>query len=89
MGGVANAPGFSVAALPARSGDQELRFWERASPEARSGHFLADAENRLEQCLATGVDGWLEEDEGPPPLSFTFPVHFIQRETKSVSDAWR
>lgn len=43
MGGVENAPGFSVATLPTRCGDLELQIWEPASSAAGSGQLLAGA----------------------------------------------
>lgn len=54
---MAKAPGFSVATIPARSGDQELSFRERASPRTAPGAAApqAGAGNRLEPV--SGLQG--------------------------------
>lgn len=65
---MAKAPGFSVTTLPTRSGDQALRFWELASPEAAPGHPPAGAGNRLEQVPSLRVDGVAGRNEGHSPF---------------------
>lgn len=60
---MADEPGFSVATLPARSGDPELR-----PPRQPKGPAGALPGGRWKGSpRPPGWVGWLEEDEGSPP----------------------
>lgn len=97
MGGRASAPRFSVVTLPARSGDRELRLWERASPEGRrgtQGRALGAASRRCQASPGVPEGGWRKMRDLLPPLSSNIlsgevGSRYWERMYKSESDAWR